>query len=131
MELSGVVKIALKNLLFPKSSYNSYINTNHEPMNMKTISSKEAQNAFGAFLDTAQREPVIITRRKRPVTLTISMDNLPAIMEFANSMREQIKTGVKAGLVDAEAGRGQELTNDYVQNLKQELQKRIDNKQGI
>lgn len=100
-------------------------------MNMKIISSKEAQNAFGAFLDTAQREPVIITRRKRPVTLTISMDNLPAIMEFANSMREQIKAGVKAGLVDAEAGRGQELTNDYVQNLKQELQKRIDNKQGI
>lgn len=100
-------------------------------MNMKIISSKEAQNAFGAFLDTAQREPVIITRRKRPVTLTISMDNLPAIMEFANSMREQIKAGVKAGLVDAEAGKGQELTNDYVQNLKQELQKRIDNKQGI
>jgi hypothetical protein len=29
-------------------------------MIMKTISSREVQNSFGAFLDSAQREPVYI-----------------------------------------------------------------------
>lgn len=97
-------------------------------MSMKTISSREAQNAFGAFLDTAQREPVIITRRKRPVTVTFSMDNLPSIMEFANSMREQITAGVKAGLADAEAGRMHELSDDYIEELTLKAKERIANK---
>lgn len=94
-------------------------------MAMKTISSKEAQNSFGAFLDTAQREPVMVTRRNRPVGVMLSMENLPAIFELADSMRETIKTGVKAGLADAKAGRGQELTDDYIDDLKTELQARI------
>ncbi|KAF3983621.1 MAG: type II toxin-antitoxin system Phd/YefM family antitoxin [Methylococcales symbiont of Hymedesmia sp. n. MRB-2018] len=92
---------------------------------MKTISSKEVQNSFGAFLDTAQREPVMVTRRNRPVGVMLSMENLPAIFELADSMRETIKTGVKAGLADAKAGRGQELTDDYIDDLKTELQARI------
>ena len=46
---------------------------------MKTISSKEAQNSFGAFLDSVQREPVMVTRRNRPVGVMLSMENLPAI----------------------------------------------------
>ncbi len=99
-------------------------------MSMKTMSSREAQNAFGNFLDTAQREPVMVTRRNRPVGVMLSMDNLPAILELADSMRETIRTGVKAGLADAEAGKGQELTDDYIKELKQELQTRIDAKQN-
>lgn len=99
-------------------------------MNMKTMSSREAQNAFGNFLDTAQREPVMVTRRNRPVGVMLSMDNLPAIMELADSMRETIKAGVKAGLADAEAGRGEELTDDYIKTLQQKLQTRIDSKQN-
>lgn len=92
---------------------------------MKTITSKEAQNSFGAFLDTAQREPVMVTRRNRPVGVMLSMENLPAIFELADSMRETIKAGVKAGLADAKAGRGQELTDKYIADLKTELQARI------
>ena len=92
---------------------------------MKIISSKEAQNSFGAFLDTAQREPVMVTRRNRPVGVMLSMENLPAIFELADSIRETIKAGVKAGLADAKAGRGQELTDDYIADLKTELQARI------
>ena len=92
---------------------------------MKTITSKEAQNSFGAFLDTAQREPVMVTRRNRPVGVMLSMENLPAIFELADYMRETIKAGVKTGLDDAKAGRGQELTDDYIADLKIELQARI------
>jgi prevent-host-death family protein len=92
---------------------------------MRTITSKEAQNSFGAFLDSAQREPVMVTRRNRPVGVMLSMENLPAIFELADSMRETIKAGVKTGLADAKAGRGQELTDGYIADLKTELQARI------
>ncbi len=92
---------------------------------MKTIPSREAQNAFGHFLDTVQREPVMVTRRNRPVGVMLSMENLPAIFELADNMRETIKAGVKAGLADAKVGRGQALTDDYIADLKQELQARI------
>ncbi len=95
---------------------------------MKTISSKEAQNSFGAFLDAAQREPVMVTRRNRPVGVMLSMENLPAIFALADSMREIIKVGVKAGLADAKAGGGEELTDDYIDDLKKELQARINTK---
>jgi prevent-host-death family protein len=40
-----------------------------------TITSKEAQNSFGAFLDSAQREPVMVTSRNRPVGVMLSMEN--------------------------------------------------------
>ncbi|SMM98596.1 hypothetical protein SPONN_2610 [uncultured Candidatus Thioglobus sp.] len=54
------------------------------------------------------------------------MENLPeAIFDLADSMREMIKVGVKTGLADAKAGTGQELTADYIADLKTELQARI------
>jgi len=34
---------------------------------MRTMTSVEAQNQFGQLLDAAQREPISITRRGRPV----------------------------------------------------------------
>jgi prevent-host-death family protein len=94
------------------------------------MSSREAQNAFGNFLDTAQREPVMVTRRNRPVGVMLSMDNLPALLELADNIRETIRDGVKAGIADAEAGRGQELTDEYVADLKHELQARINAKRN-
>ncbi len=50
----------------------------------------------------------------------------PMAFELADNMRETIKAGVKAGLVDAKVGKGQALTDDYIADLKQELQARID-----
>ena len=97
---------------------------------MKTISSREVQNAFGSFLDTVQREPVMVTKRNRPVGVMLSMENLPALFELADSMRETIKAGVKTGLADAEAGKGKELNDNYIADLKQELQARIDTKKN-
>lgn len=48
---------------------------------MKTMSSAEAQNHFGLLLDTAQREPVTITRRGRPVAYLFSPQVYEAMME--------------------------------------------------
>ena len=98
---------------------------------MRTISSREAQNAFGNFLDTAQREPVMVTRRSRPVGVMLSMDNLPALFEFVDSMRDMIKAGVITGLAEANAGEGKELTDSYVDGLKQVLQARINTDQKL
>jgi prevent-host-death family protein len=50
-----------------------------EVQEMITMTSVEAQNQFGKLLDTAQREPVSITRHGRPAAFIVSpleMDEL-------------------------------------------------------
>ncbi len=41
-----------------------------------TLTSTEAQNHFGEVLDAAQREPITITRRGRPLAFIISPEDL-------------------------------------------------------
>lgn len=57
---------------------------------MQAIASLEAQNRFGELLDTAQREPVLITRRGRPVSLVLSPVNDIAALQrqFARALSE-------------------------------------------
>ena len=42
---------------------------------MKVMTARDAKNHFGEFLDTAQREPVVITKNNRPVGIMISMQD--------------------------------------------------------
>jgi prevent-host-death family protein len=97
-------------------------------MSMKVISSREAQNAFGAFLDAAQNEPILVTRRNRPVGVMLPLGNLPALIEIADTMRDEIKGGINAGLADVEAGRVHELTDEFIEELSHEAQARITHK---
>jgi len=46
---------------------------------MKTITAAEAKNAFGKFLDMAQREPVLVTKMGRPVGAFFSIADLEAV----------------------------------------------------
>ena len=39
------------------------------------MSARDAKNHFGEFLDTARREPVIVTRNNRSVALMISIED--------------------------------------------------------
>jgi len=48
---------------------------------MRTMTSVEAQNHFGLLLDTAQREPVTITRRGRPVAYLFSPQEYETLMQ--------------------------------------------------
>jgi prevent-host-death family protein len=50
---------------------------------MRTMTSVEAQNHFGMLLDTAQREPVTITRRGRPVAFLLSPQEFAALSRGA------------------------------------------------
>jgi len=43
-------------------------------MTMKTIPAKQAKDQFGSLLETAQREPVTITKQGRPAAVVISLD---------------------------------------------------------
>lgn len=43
-------------------------------MSMITLTSTDAQNRFGEVIDTAQREPVTVTRRGRPLVFIISAE---------------------------------------------------------
>ncbi len=95
-------------------------------MTMKMMSAKDAKNSFGVFLDSVQHEPVVVTKRDRPVGVMFSMNDLPAMTDFVDAMKLKINAGITSGLEDAEAGRSQEITDDYVTTLKQKLQKRLD-----
>ncbi|HPR90887.1 MAG TPA: type II toxin-antitoxin system Phd/YefM family antitoxin, partial [Synergistaceae bacterium] len=45
-------------------------------MNMKTMTAVEAKTHFGKFLDAAQREPVVITKKNRAVGVMFSMEDI-------------------------------------------------------
>ena len=70
---------------------------------MKTVSSVEAQNHFGELLDNAQREPISITRRGRPVAYIVSSE---AYRTLAGGVAENTEKMV-AYLNTIEAFRGQ------------------------
>ncbi len=57
---------------------------------MRTMTSLEAQNHFGEMIDTSQREPVLITRRGRPVSLVISPhgNTQAALFQFMKMLSE-------------------------------------------
>ena len=42
---------------------------------MKVMSARDAKNRFGEFLDTARREPVVVTKNQRPVAIMISVED--------------------------------------------------------
>ena len=43
---------------------------------MKTMTAVEAKTHFGKFLDAAQREPVIVTKKNRAVGVMFSMQDI-------------------------------------------------------
>lgn len=45
-------------------------------MHVKTMTAVEAKTHFGKFLDAAQREPVIVTKKNRAVGVMFSMEDI-------------------------------------------------------
>jgi prevent-host-death family protein len=92
---------------------------------MKTISAKDAKNSFGSFLDSAQREPVMITKRDRPIGVFFSMQD-EALIHVSEGFKKDIQTGILSGIADAEAGRVIECNQDYISDLKEKLRARLE-----
>ena len=53
---------------------------------MTTVTSKNAQNKFGSMLDTAQKEPVTITRHDRPVAVVVSPERYAELEALEDSV---------------------------------------------
>ena len=73
-------------------------------MTMKTMTASVASKQFGRYLDTAQREPVIVTKKNRPIAVTVSLDDWEELTGF------RVEQGIKSGLADIEAGRFEEIS---------------------
>lgn len=82
---------------------------------MKTIASTQASKNFGDYIDTVQREPVVITRKNRPVAVTYSYERAKELFDL------QVAVGIQKGLDDLEASRTRELTPEYIAEMKAEF----------
>lgn len=51
------------------------INPSLKGIDMKVMTARDAKNHFGEFLDTARREPVVVTKNDRPVGIMISVED--------------------------------------------------------
>jgi len=76
---------------------------------MKTMSATLASKEFGRFIDAAQREPILLTTKDRPVAVTVSV----ADWEELISMR--IERGIAAGLADVAEGRVTQMTDEAIE----------------
>jgi prevent-host-death family protein len=65
---------------------------------MKKMSAAEAKTRFGQFLDAAQREPVLVTKKNRPVGVMFSIQDLEDTI-----WGEQARKAAKEGYVGEEA----------------------------
>lgn len=71
---------------------------------MKTMTASAASKEFGRFLDAAQREPVIVTKKNRPVAVTVSLQDWEELTKL------RIERGLSQGLEDIEHGRFEEVS---------------------
>lgn len=74
---------------------------------MKTVASTEAKSNFGALLDSAQREPVIIEKKGRPVAVMMSHEEYRAyemmkLDALQRDLREGIRQADNGELLDGE-----------------------------
>lgn len=52
---------------------------------MKTISAREAKNAFGLMIDTARAEPLLIEKHGRGVVMVISVEEYERLVANARA----------------------------------------------
>jgi len=72
---------------------------------MKTMTASVASKEFGRYLDSAMREPVIVTKQNRPVAVTISFQDWEELTKL------RIERGLLEGLEDIEHGRFEEMND--------------------
>ena len=73
---------------------------------MRTMTSVDAQNRFGELLDTAQREPVEITRRGRTVAFVVSPQEYQALAADRSTVHSVALAAAARAAVAAFRGSG-------------------------
>jgi prevent-host-death family protein len=93
---------------------------------MITLTSVEAQNRFGHLLDTAQREPVAITRHGRPAAFIVSPKDMEELLDARNRRSQAVaeleewSARAKESLSPAQAAAAAALTDDDVVRMVHE-----------
>lgn len=78
---------------------------------MKTMTASAASKEFGFYIDTAQHEPVLITKQNRPVAITMSIQQVERLFQG------QVEAGIERGLADVAAGRYTEMTPAHLDTM--------------
>lgn len=78
---------------------------------MKTMTASAASKEFGLYIDTAQHEPVVITKQNRPVAITMSIQQLERLC------KGQVEAGIARGLEDVAAGRFSEMSPAHLETM--------------
>lgn len=86
---------------------------------MKTIPASKASKQFGEFLDAVQREPVMVTKKNRPVGVMMSIQDAEALLAM------QTEVGIAKGLADIEVGRFSDFTPKYAQDMSARFKARL------
>lgn len=89
---------------------------------MKAIATKDAKNNFGELMNAAQRKPVTIERRGRPVAVIMSPE------EFNKIKLERLRARLAVG--EAQADRG-EFSNKTADDIIREGKQRNNAKKDI
>lgn len=71
---------------------------------MKTMSAKDAKNAFGSLLDTARAEPVTIEKHGRPVVVVLSVEEYERLHGGAAAKKQGRPQRSKKGESSNDAG---------------------------
>ncbi|WP_077002875.1 type II toxin-antitoxin system prevent-host-death family antitoxin [Variovorax sp. KK3] len=79
---------------------------------MISVTSVEAQNRFGQLVDSAQREPIVITRRGRPAAYIVSPREMEELLE-ARRMRGQVRESEHRQWADACADGWNEVHDEH------------------
>jgi prevent-host-death family protein len=87
---------------------------------MKTMAAAEAKMHFGALLDAAQREPVTIAKKGRPVTVMMSMQDYE---EYKTLKLEKLRRHIAEGAAQADRG---EFSNKSVDEIVNEAKRERD-----
>jgi antitoxin Phd len=93
---------------------------------MITMTSVEAQNRFGHLLDTAQREPVAITRHGRPTAFIVSPHEMEELLSARRKRSQAVveleewSAQAKESLSPAQAAATSALTDEDVVRMVHE-----------
>jgi len=88
-------------------------------MNMKTIPATKASKQFGELIDVVQREPVMVTKKNRPVGVMMSIQDAETLLAY------RTEAGIERGLADMEAGRFSEFTPRYAKEMAARFKARL------
>lgn len=88
---------------------------------MIVMTSVEAQSRFGELIDRAQREPIEITRRGRPVAYVVSEHDLRELGDVRRRREEAVQWYASYRRTTAASPEAAALTDEDIDQLVHEL----------